>query len=76
MKAEIVQGITLKSTRKIEISTSVAFLIWAFLLSGAFVYTGIKPDAQFSTYAFFLTLGLGAYTGKRLFQKHPKFNCK
>ena len=59
--------------KKIKVTTSIAFLIWAVLLSGAFVYTGYKPDAQFSTFAFFLTLGLGAYTGKRLFQKHSKF---
>lgn len=60
--------------KKIKITTSIAFIIWAVLLSGAFIYTGFKPDAQFSTYAFFLTLGLGAYTGKRLFQKLPNFN--
>lgn len=61
---------------KIKVTTSAAFIVWAVLLSGAFVYTGFKPDAQFSTYAFFLTLGLGAYTSKRIIQKHPKFNCK
>ena len=60
----------------IKITTSIAFVIWACLLSGAFVFTGFKVEAQFSTYAFFLTLGLGAYTGKRLFQKLPKFNEK
>ena len=59
---------------KVKVSTSVAFIIWAVLLSGAFVYTGLKPLAQFSTYAFFLTLGLGVYTGKRFFQKLPNFS--
>lgn len=62
--------------KKIKVTTSIAFIIWAVLLTAAFAYTGFKPDAQFSTYAFFLTLGLGAYTGKRLFQKHSKFKIE
>ena len=60
--------------KKITVRTSMAFIIWAVLLSGAFLYTGLKPLAQFSTYAFFLTFGLGGYISKRLFQKLPKFN--
>ena len=59
---------------KIIIRTSVAFVIWAILLSGAFVFTAKYPDAQFSTYATWLTLGLTAYTGKRLFRHHSKLN--
>jgi len=61
---------------KIKIRTSIAFLIWLIFLSGAFVFTGFKPVAQFSTYATWLTLGLTAYTGKRLFQKSPKFKAE
>jgi len=60
--------------RKITIRTSVAFIIWAFLITGAFVFTGFKPAAQFTAYATWLTIGLGAYTGKRLFQKKKEFN--
>lgn len=59
--------------KKIEVSTSIAFLIWAFLLTGGFMFTGFKPAAQFWAYAMFLTLGLGTYTGKRLIQKRPNF---
>ena len=59
---------------KVTIRTSIAFLIWAVLLSGAFVFTGFKEAAQFSTYATWITLGLTAYTGKRLFRHHPKLN--
>ena len=59
---------------KIKIRTSIAFIIWALLLSGAFVFTGFKESAQFSTYATWITLGLTAYTGKRLFQRHAKLN--
>jgi len=58
---------------KITIRTSIAFIIWAILLSGAFVFTGFKESAQFSTYATWITLGLTAYTGKRLFQKDKRF---
>ena len=63
-------------TKKINITTSIAFIIWAILLSGAFVYTGLKPDAQFSTYAIWLTTGLTAYTSKRLIQKRQDFKGK
>ena len=59
---------------KIRVRTSVAFIIWAVLLSGAFILTAKFPDAKFDVYAMWLTLGLTAYTGKRLFQRHPKFN--
>ena len=59
---------------KIRVRTSIAFIIWAVLLSSAFIVTAKYPDAKFDVYAMWLTLGLTAYTGKRLFQKHPKLN--
>ena len=62
--------------KKMKIRTSVAFIIWAVLLTGAFIFTGFKPVAQFSTYATWITLGLTAYTGKRLFQKDRRFTQK
>ena len=57
---------------KITIRTSIAFIIWAVLLSGAYILTAKYPSAKFDVYAMWLTLGLTAYTGKRLWQK--KFN--
>lgn len=60
--------------KKITLHTSVAFIIWALLISGAFVFTGFKTAAQFGPFAMWLTVGLGAYTGKRLFQKKKEFN--
>lgn len=60
--------------KKIVIRTTWAFLIWAFLLTGGFVFTGFKPTAQFETFAMWLTIGVGLYTGKRLFQKKAEFN--
>ncbi len=59
---------------KIKVRTSIAFLIWAVLLSGAFVFTAKHPDAKFDVYAMWLTIGLASYTGKRLFQRHQKLN--
>ena len=61
---------------KFELHTGLAFLIWALLISGAFVFTGFKDAAQFGTYATWLTVGLSGYTGKRLFQKKKEFNNK
>ena len=59
---------------KIRIRTSVAFVIWAVLLTGAFIFTAKYPDAKFDIYAMWLTIGLASYTGKRLFQRHQKLN--
>jgi MFS-type transporter involved in bile tolerance (Atg22 family) len=60
--------------KKITVRTSVAFIIWAVLLTTGYYYTGFKPSAQFWIYALFLTLGLGGYTSKRLLQRLPRFN--
>ena len=60
--------------KKSRIRTGVAFCIWAVLLSGAFVLTAKFPDAKFDVYAMWLTLGLTAYTGKRLLQRDKRFN--
>ena len=62
--------------KKITIRTSVAFIIWAVLLTGGFVFTGFKPDASYAVFAGWLTGGLTAYTGKRLIQKRKEFNGK
>lgn len=55
---------------KFDLHTGLAFLIWATLLTLAYY----KPNAQFGTYAIWLTAGLTAYTGKRLLQKKAEFN--
>ena len=60
--------------KKHDLHTSVAFIIWTLLLTGAFVFTAFKPIAQFVTFATWLTIGLGSYTGKRLIQKKKEFN--
>jgi len=58
---------------KIRIRTSIAFIIWAALLTGAFIFTAKHPDAKFDVYAMWLTTGLSAYVSKRLIQRHTKF---
>jgi len=62
--------------KKIIVRTTWAFLIWAILLTGAFVFSGFKELAQFNEFATWLTIGTAAYTGKRLFQKKPEFGGK
>ena len=59
---------------KIRVRTSVAFIIWAVLLTGAFIFTAKFPDAKFDIYAMWLTIGLASYAGKRLLQRHTKLN--
>ena len=58
------------------ITTSWAIIGYAVLVTAAFAFTGFKPAAQFGIYATWLTIGLGAYTGKRLWQKKKEFNGK
>lgn len=59
--------------KKKTIKTWLAFIIWAVLMSGAYIFTGFKASAQFDAYALWLTIGLASYTGKRLFQKKKEF---
>jgi len=54
---------------KFDLHTGIAFLIWAALLTFAYY----NPNPQFQNYAIWLTAGLTAYTGKRLFQKKKEF---
>ena len=60
--------------RKIEVTTSIAVIAWAILVTAGFYYTGFKPAAQYITYVGALTTGLTVVTGKRLFQKKKEFN--
>ena len=64
----------LSINKRTKIRTSVAFIIWAVLLTGAYIITAKFPDAKFDIYAMWLTIGLASYTGKRLFQRDKRFN--
>ena len=57
---------------KFDLHTGLAFLIWATLLTWAYHVN----NSQFANYATWLTIGLGSYTGKRLWQKRKEFNAK
>ena len=57
---------------KFNLHTGLAFIIWAGLITWA--YHNHNP--QFGNYATWLTIGLSAYTSKRLFQKRKEFNGK
>lgn len=62
--------------KKIVVSTSIAVIVWAVLVTAGFYYTGFKPMAQYATYVGALTAGLTVITGKRLWQKRKEFNNK
>lgn len=57
---------------KFDLHTGVAWVIWATLLTWA--YHNHNP--QLATYASWLTIGTGIYSGKRLFQKKKDFGGK
>lgn len=56
----------------LNLHTGLVWIIWAVLLT--WVHLQGKPD--FATYAIWLTTGTAVYTGKRLFQKMPKFKTE
>lgn len=64
------------SFKKMSVSSSIAFIVWTVLITGGFVLTGFKPAAQYVTFATWITVGLTAYTGRRLFKHHKDFNNK
>ena len=62
--------------KKVEITTSMAVIGFAVLVTLGFIYTGFKPAAQYIAYIGALTTGLTVVTGKRLLQKKKEFNGK
>ncbi len=57
-----------------QISSTWAFIIYAILLSGGFVFATFFP-APYEIFAWALTAGAGAYWGKRLLQKSSKYGA-
>jgi dolichol kinase len=55
-------------------NTTKSFIIWIIGLYIGFIWATFFPNAPFQVFATALTAGLGAVIGKRLFQKHNKFN--
>ena len=57
---------------KFDLHTWAAFMLWAAFIVSAFY---LRPEStNFNTLCMWLTIGLSAYTTKRLFQKKPEFN--
>jgi len=61
-----VNGFSLRST--------VAFFIYAGLLTGGFIFASYIKDTPYLAFATQLTIGFGIYITKRLIQKQEKFN--
>jgi len=59
-----------------RLTSQIAFLLWAGLLSGGYVLAALHKDAPFSAYAEWLSIGLGFYLGKRVgkFMVSSKYN--
>lgn len=57
-----------------KIGSSVAFVIYCGLMVGGFVFSTFIPAAPYLVFAVQITLGFGAYVGKRLLQKQEKYN--
>lgn len=55
------------------IKTSIAFLVYAFLMFGGMVLSGYKMTIPYETFAINFTLGFGVYVTKRLIQKGKWF---
>jgi hypothetical protein len=47
----------------------LALVIYLVVMLGAFVWATFKPTAPFSDFAWPITAGVGAYFGKRLYQR-------
>lgn len=53
--------------------SSVAFVLYALMMTGGFVWATLKPEAPYEVFAWAFTAGLGAYLTKRLVQKGEKY---
>jgi len=56
-----------------RITSTFAFILFAIMLTGGFVFTAFIPQAPYITFAMYLTMGFTAYIGKRLIQKKEGF---
>lgn len=52
----------------------MAFMFYAVLMVGCFVWATYKPNAPYEAFAIYFTLGTSSYFAKRLIQKHNKFH--
>ena len=57
-----------------RVTSTVAFIVFALMLMGGFVFSTFIPEAPYTTFAMYLAMGFTAYIGKRLIQKKEGFN--
>jgi len=55
------------------VTTSIAVIGFAVLVTAGFYYTGFKPTAQYIAYVGALTTALTVIAGKRLRQKKKEY---
>ncbi len=55
------------------VGSTAAFIIYAIIMVGGFLWTTFNPTAPYVTLAEFLTIGVTAYLGKRLLQRASKY---
>jgi len=55
------------------ITSTKAFILFALLVTGGFVFKTFFEKAPYEAFAMYLTMGFGAYIGKRLWQKKETF---
>lgn len=59
-----------------EVRSWVAFMCYAVLMVGCFIWATYKTTAPYEIFAWSFTGGFGAYITKRLMQKGKWFNDK
>jgi len=61
-----------------KVTSPLAFIIWAALLTGGFIFAGFHKDAPFGLFSEWLTGGLVFYISRRLgkFWVGLKYGCK
>ena len=55
--------------------SSAAFVLYALMMTGGFVWATFKPVAPYEVFAWAFTAGFGGYLGKRLWQKGDKYQA-
>ena len=59
-----------------RIGSSIAFVVYCALMLAGFVFSTFFTAAPYLAFAVQLTIGFGAYVGKRLLQKKGEYNGK
>ncbi len=55
------------------VGSTAAFIIYAIIMVGGFIWVTFFPAAPYMILAEFITIGAAAYWGKRLLQRASKY---